>query len=202
MNLIINKITGYWVTKGIITEEDKDIYVYGLDLVLFSVLNLLIITLTAVITGRLFESTLLIAVAVPLQVCGGGYHAKTHLNCFLITYIGWWCAVLLAPNINSITAIGLAIFSVIVVFILAPVANENVPISDRQSSKMKILVRIFAIFFAVTSIILTDIFFNRQIISGLIAVGLAAVAISMLASKLQYHIQKPFTANKTPSTTK
>ena len=198
MNLIINKITGYWVTKGIIAEEDKDIYIYGLDLVLFSVLNLLIITLTAAITGRLFESTLLLAITIPLQMLGGGYHAKTHLNCFLITYIGWWCAILLAPNINSVTAICLALFSVIVVFILAPVANENVPISDRQSNKMKILVRIFTIIFALTSIILTNIFFNRQIISSLIAVGLAAVALSMLASKLQ----KPFTTNKIPFTTK
>lgn len=193
-NAAVSNIVDTWVDYGVIEEENKDIYIYGLDLVLFSTLNLLAILITAAVTGKLIESILLIIVTVPLQMLGGGFHAKTHLNCFFIMYIGWWCVMWLTPNVNTIAVIGIVACAVITIFRLAPVANENVPISEGQSNKMKVLVRIYAIFFASISILSSDMFWGIQMISSYVAMGLGVIALSMLANKLQQQLRVRFTA--------
>ena len=182
---IIDRAVCGWADGGVIAEEDKDIYVYGLGLVLFSALNLLAIFITAAITGKVLESLLLVSVTIPLQMLGGGYHARTHLNCFLIMYVGWWIVMWLAPLISFFVSIAVVTSSVTVVFWLAPVANENVPMSEGQRKKMKGIVRIFAVIIAAAAIILSEAFFGTQIIGGLITAGLGSVAISMLANKIR-----------------
>jgi len=189
---LINKVVNYWVIEGIIAETDEDIYAYGLDLLLFSAVNLIVILITALITGKLLESLLLIAVTIPLQMFGGSYHAKSHLNCFLIMYIGWWLAIGIAPNLDHMSAIFIAVCSLVLILCLAPVSHKNVPISSGQSKKMKVLVRIFTITFVVISVLLSDIFLGMQFFSNFIAVGLGAIALSMLAAKVKCSLLTPF----------
>ena len=193
-NAAVSKIVDSWVDYGVIEEENKDIYIYGLDLVLFSTLNLLVILSTAAVTGNLIESILLIIVTVPLQMLGGGFHAKTHLNCFLIMYIGWWCVMWLTPNVSTIALIGIVACAVIIIFRLAPVANKNVPMSEGQSNKMKALVRMCAVLFGLISILSSDMFWGIQMISNYVAMGLGVIALSMLANKLQQQLRVRFTA--------
>lgn len=99
---LIGKIVGYWVAEGIVPEDDRDIYEYGLESVLFPLVNTAAIIATAVPVGMLPESLVLIAALIPLQCLGGGYHATTHLRCFLITYMNWLAAMLALPYISMI----------------------------------------------------------------------------------------------------
>ena len=189
-NSTINKAVNSWVNDGIIAEKDMDIYIYGLDLLVFSAINLIIIFVTAIITGRLIESIILLAVTIPLQVLGGGYHAKTHLNCFCIMYVGWWLIMWLAPNINFTMTVGILAMSAMLIFWLAPIPNVNAPISHIQSSKMKRYVRAFSIVFIIAALLSSDIFFGIQPINNFITIGIGTVAASMLAGKLRNYMDK------------
>jgi accessory gene regulator B len=85
---LIKRITRRWSIAGIIEQADEDIYEYGLELLISTILNMAVILGSAAIIGKLPQSLALLIVIIPLQSFGGGYHAKTHLRCFLIMYIG------------------------------------------------------------------------------------------------------------------
>jgi accessory gene regulator B len=91
---------------------------------------------------KIAESLTLLAVILPLQSFGGGYHAKTHLRCFLIMLIGWWAVIIILPFISPAAAIVMTCAGVLIVYKLAPIAHENVKMSNRQRFKMRKIVRI------------------------------------------------------------
>lgn len=188
LSAIVKKIIRYWADKEIINEDDSDIYEYGLELILSSVFNIVVVIVTSVLTNRLIESIVLLLVLIPLQSCGGGYHAKTHLRCFLIMYIGWWPAMWLIPQVTLLSAIVISGMSLVTIFLLAPISHENVPISQKQRLKMKVLVRCFSVvaaFIGIASI------WNKEIndnIGKAIIIGIGLVALSMFAARLK----KPF----------
>lgn len=181
---IIKKIVGYWVDNEIIDDFDRDIYEYGFELILSSVINIAVVIITSIFVNRLFESIALLTVIIPMQSCGGGYHAKTHLRCFLIMYIGWWPVIWIIPYITLLTAIPIACVSLVIIFVLAPVPHENVPMSEKQFHKMKVLVRYFSVGVAIIGIATSWTMSDNNIGNSMI-IGMGVVALSMLVAKLR-----------------
>jgi accessory gene regulator B len=192
---IIKKIVDYWVYLGIIKDTERDVYEYGLELVLSSAVNITVVIVTALFTKKLPESIALLAVIIPLQSFGGGYHAKTHLRCFLIMFIGWWVVIPIIPFITLSMGILIACISLVTIFILAPVRHVNVPISDEQFHKMKLLVRCFSIGTAVIGIAVSLLVVGSNIGSSMI-IGMGAVALSILVSKFNSEYQELIGVNK------
>ena len=95
--MLISKIVNQWCEAGIISRTEIEVYEYGLDLLLYTSINIVTILFSAAIIGKLKESFVLLAVVLPLQSFCGGYHANTHFRCFLIMYIGWIIAIFTAP---------------------------------------------------------------------------------------------------------
>jgi accessory gene regulator B len=184
MSAIIKTITKRWSEAGIIDQSDEDICEYGLELLLHTILNIAAVSITAALLGKLTESLAMLTVILPLQSSGGGYHAKTHLRCFLIMYIGWWVvAYLVLPFVTIAAAIVVSFAALPVVFKLAPVPHENVPMSDAQRLKMKKFARLTAAAGVAASITLTTLVSAR--IGSAMSVALGVVAFSMLAALLK-----------------
>ena len=181
----IKRIVEYWVSVKIIDDSDKDIYEYGLELLLFSVINIAVIMITAIFINRIIESVALLALVIPLQSFGGGYHAKTHLRCFLIMYIGWWLIMNLITYMTILTILVISIISLIAIFYLAPVSNENVPLSNKQRLKMRKLARFAAVVALITIIVMSLIITRYENISSVLAIGLGATALSMIVERLK-----------------
>jgi len=181
MTSLIIRITRRWSRAGVIEKADEDIYEYGLELLIFTIINLAAILVSSAFTGKFLESLALLAVILPLQSFGGGFHAKTHLRCFLIMYIGWWSVIFILPLITTTVSIIMASAAVIIVFALAPVANENVKMSARQRRKMRLLVRIVAATGALVSAFFIYGLYKR--IGIAMSMGLGITGLSMLIAR-------------------
>ena len=180
MTALIKKITDRWSKTGVIEKEDEDIYEYGLELLLHTILNLAVILVSAVLVGKLPESLAMLAVIMPLQSYGGGYHAETHLRCFLIMYIGWWVVIFILPFVASVAAAIMACASVFIVYWLAPVPHMNVKMSAGQRLKMRKFVRLTVVIGTITSGVLTWGVSER--IGIAMSMGLGVIALSMSAA--------------------
>jgi accessory gene regulator B len=181
MTILIKNIVTRWTTAGVIDKSDEDIYTYGLDLILFSILNLIVILITAAIFGRLLESVILMIAIIPIQAFGGGYHAATHFRCFLIMYIGWWAVMFILPFVSPSIATVLNCLAVTLVLRIAPVSHVNVPMSDARKLKMRTYVRGMVFAIAIMSSVLIWIpFINDNGIGIVLAVGIGIAAFSML----------------------
>ena len=180
---IIQKTVSYWISEKLISDYDRDIYEYGFELILSSVINIVVILISGILVGRLPESIVLLLIVIPLQSCGGGYHAKTHLRCFLIMYIGWCAVIKILPYVNELAVLCIAIASLSVIFALAPIIHENVTMSAERFRKMKMFVRRIAVSDVIIGICLSWITKGKHNIGYSIIIGVGVVSLSMFAAE-------------------
>ncbi len=81
------KIGDDLVRSNVIEAEDAEIYIYGINQILVSVLNVLSALIIGLILGTFFEVVVFMAAYIPLRIFAGGYHAKTPLRCYIFSVI-------------------------------------------------------------------------------------------------------------------
>lgn len=81
-------LTNKLIQKGHITEEDRDIYEYGLDIMIYTIWSTAVLLLIGLLLREFIPAAILVFGFYTFQTTGGGYHAKTHLRCFLTMVIG------------------------------------------------------------------------------------------------------------------
>lgn len=88
MRQIACRLTEYFIQKGVIPSDERDVYEYGFDITLYTLLSTLGLLAIGVILRQLVNTAVLIAIFYTCQSFGGGYHAPTHLRCFLSMCVG------------------------------------------------------------------------------------------------------------------
>lgn len=140
--LVLN-IADFFMSRNIITDNNKDMCVYGLSLIIAGVINILVILFAGAVTGNLMLAILFLMVLIPLRMFTGGYHANTHIGCnivflgvFLLSVSVLKYLVDNGLDIYSWMAVSLGIF---VVSKFAPMENSNKILSEAQKAKYKII---------------------------------------------------------------
>lgn len=88
MSKIISSFTNRLIHKGHIPEEDREIYIYGFDITLYTIWSTSILLLTGLVLRQFTAAVVLVFGFYTFQTTGGGYHADTHLKCLLTMFIG------------------------------------------------------------------------------------------------------------------
>lgn len=81
-------IVAYLERNNAIRPEDREVCVYGCDIALYTFLSTVGLLLIGAGFDRFFEAVILVAIYYLNQTMGGGYHATTHLRCFLTMAVG------------------------------------------------------------------------------------------------------------------
>jgi len=185
------KITSSFITREIIKAEDQEIYAYSFEILLATLLNFLCLCLLALITGTVWETAFYLLSFLPLRQFVGGYHAKNHLRCFfiLVTVYGAFLLLLffLPTYLYGVVVLPAMIVSLAVVFVFAPVADENKPLSLHEVSVFKRNSRIAIIIYSMI-IGLLFVFPIMQVYSLSLSLGALSVALSLVASVLKQQI--------------
>lgn len=91
----MNRIAEYFIAllekRGVIRAESRAVYVYGLSQMIYTAVSTLALLLIGLLAGRPLQTALLIALFYTNQTHGGGYHADTHMRCFLTMAAGLLC---------------------------------------------------------------------------------------------------------------
>lgn len=146
---LANNITESLVKKAVVTEENKEIYVFGFEAIIATVINFVIILVLGASFGLLLEAVIYLLAFSILRVYCGGYHAKTHLSCIL-TFVFLFGIVMtiiaLTPsNLYSIISVTLGICCVLIVFVLAPIEHENRRFQGNEYKQFRLISRIIAV---------------------------------------------------------
>lgn len=131
---ISQKISSLFVTKKIIEANQVHIFAYGFEVLLSSFAGILALVLVSLLHSQPFLWIPYILGFVPLRLCGGGYHAKTHLSCLLFFTILYGVTVTFLQVIPSNTQIYLfsVITNLLILLLFAPVAARNKPLKEEQ----------------------------------------------------------------------
>jgi len=127
---------------SVISIEDKDIYYYGLQLIVSTIIKGMGLMIIAILFDKAIEALIFIGAFGILRINAGGFHLDTYFKCFVVTS----ASMMLCIWIGSITPLQLVpyiiacalVITVLLVFRYAPVDNPNRPLSAREHRKFRI----------------------------------------------------------------
>lgn len=88
-------IADFFIRQKVVPEEQREVYEYGFELSISSVIGILIVLAIGLVSGRFWESVVFYIAFCFTRLFTGGFHAPNHLLC-KVTLGGVQLAVLLA----------------------------------------------------------------------------------------------------------
>lgn len=180
------RMASFFVCQKIIEKNDEEVYEYGLQLLLSTVLNAVIALLLATVSGTIIQCLFYLSVFVVMRKSAGGFHAKTHLGCCCILVAILCCFIAfikIAPsNVYIVVSAISLIISVVTILFFAPLEHENKPLNNEDKVRLrKISIVYMLIIFCL--VILFGMFNLRKIMVSM-ALGIATSSGSVLAAKI------------------
>ncbi len=128
MRQLAESIVRYLEKRQVISPspDEREIYVYGFDIAIYTLVSTLGLILIGFLIGYPIEVLVMISLFYVNQTLGGGFHASSHLSCFLVMCAGLIVFVILlfAPLPKVFSAI-LGICSLAVLFSHPLILHKN-----------------------------------------------------------------------------
>ncbi len=127
--------------KNIIDEEEADIYQYGFESILSTILGFIITLLIGVILKMVIMSIIYYGIFVAVRQMTGGYHADSYLKCnitfSLVTLfvLGMTKLICISQTYSLPIHSLIFIISAICIWRFAPVENPNKPLTPKQKGR-------------------------------------------------------------------
>lgn len=151
------QIASFFCANNIIGKEDAPIYAYGIELILATIVNTLVVFLIGILIGRFAETAIFLVTFAILRSFTGGYHASTHFKCLLVFIASFLFNMsilwILPSNGILLFSILASFMGLLFIFLFAPVEHANKPFADKEKQKYKSKSRFIAI--ALTAITIT-----------------------------------------------
>lgn len=182
---MINTIFNWLCAMNILTvknEDEKEVYLYALDIVVYTFINATVILIASLFVGCFWQSVLFLLLFSLFQTKGGGFHASSHIGCIISTFVTWVLYVLmikLIPSSFSTWTLCITVACVILLFFIGPTEHPNAPKTQNQYKKHK---KQFYILFALISIIQCLLCFTLPNIFVLIAYIIILYFISVVTA--------------------
>lgn len=134
-------ITDLLIRENIVKISEKEIYEYGVELLISTLVNLFIIILIGVLSGQIIECIIFFCVFCLMRFLCGGFHAESYLKCTLL-FTSILLSVLLINhmlyNISYHYWIIMYLFSAFIIGFLSPIDNPNKLLTNEEKHKFKI----------------------------------------------------------------
>lgn len=148
-----DNITNYFYNNDIISEEDKEIYVYGLEIIISSLIGMLLIIGIGICLNKIVYSIIFLSTFVPIRMYTGGYHANSYIQCnltFVSIYLVTLGIIMIVPsNYIGITSTVMILMTIYIIFKYAPIDNEHkrLTIEEKKKHKKVALIILFIYYF-------------------------------------------------------
>lgn len=145
LHKLAEDISFYLIINKIIDIEDRDIYIYGLELLISTLFTSISILILGFFTGEWVSGVAYLSVYIFLKSYTGGYHAKHYYECYIYSILVFIVLIIIKNitllNCQPIIGLFSLFFSTIIVFKFAPVVNKNNPKTKEEIAKNKKIAR-------------------------------------------------------------
>lgn len=181
MNQVATKIVARMKMANLISENDSEAYIYGVQILLEKIISYCIIFSIALILNRLLEILLFVISFSLIRKYSGGIHCKRFETCLIASVTVSISGVVLYPLFeqNFLLYQGGVIMSIIIVVIIGAINNPNIDWSICEYRKAKRLSRLTVIL-EVSVLLLLMMLHLPLNIRFCISYGIVICALSML----------------------
>lgn len=176
------KMTEYFLRRGIITEDSREIYAYGFELILSTTLNFALTVVLAILYGRPLDAPIYLVSTFPLRTFGGGWHAGTHFLCSLmhacaftaVSWLSFW-----SYTYMSLWAVIAVVFIAFVIILArAPSEHPDNPLTEDARVKSRRHCIVYALILCAGIVVAGALGYAHT--ATLVSVGAFSAAATML----------------------
>lgn len=129
-------LTEKLLSNGTISDEDKDLYIYGLFMLFSHLMFFIIACIFGLILGCIFESIIFYIAFQFIRRYAGGYHAKTETRCEIMSALSILCCIVIIKcskmyDINIVLLSTSLVFAVLI-FTFCPLDTPEKPLTDKE----------------------------------------------------------------------
>lgn len=186
MKQLTDKLILTLISRNIIKEEDKEIYIYGFNQTLFMMLNFITILIIGLLFNMLMETMIFMITYIPIRIYAGGYHARTQVKCYIFSVfmlISALYIIKLQLISNKLTIILLSVISSIIILYLAPIEDINKPLDKKEIETYK--KRTINNLIIILVLLIISLIFKRIDISYYIYISLMYNLIMLIIGKVK-----------------
>lgn len=192
INKLSTCLTEKLLSNGTISEEDKDLYIYGLFMLISHLMFFIIACVFGLILGCVFESIVFYIAFQFIRRYAGGYHASTETICEILSTLSILACIVvirLSKTYDIQTAILIiSTVSVVCIFAFCPLDTPEKPLSKKEFKYFR-KVSWLILIVIVTAIVVSYIFkFDIVIIPC--CLSLILESILLVAGKIKRVSQK------------
>ncbi|PHV71666.1 hypothetical protein CS063_03645 [Sporanaerobium hydrogeniformans] len=126
------------VRNRLISEEDREVYIYGIELLLTGLVTTLFLIFLGIIFNQLAFTLLFMLIMVTVRGYSGGYHANSYNRCFLVTSLGCLVGIVLSMRLQVALKLGASlVFLIIALVVLGYVGSINSFKNPKTLEEMK-----------------------------------------------------------------
>lgn len=177
------KTAELFVKNGLVAKEEKNVYEYGMELLISMLFSTLMVFVIGFVAGLFAETLSLLIPFYCIRVYAGGYHAENYRNCFLSFCCGFVIVLLAAKELIAHHAeAGLMILealAVLLIWELAPVEDHSRPLDLEERRIYQRKARMMTLIYCIISELmyfLWGIEYAVYISAAVTAVGLVLIA--------------------------
>lgn len=126
----------FFVKRGVIEKEDKDVYIYGSELLISEIICTLLVIGISLCTGEFIETLIYLFSYMSIRVYAGGYHASSYSNCitiFNLCYVGVMYVMKIIQLLGLLKILELITFgAIMIIWKLAPVEDLRKPLDEEE----------------------------------------------------------------------
>jgi len=131
------RLCEYFYKKSGKENYNLNIAIYGCELLISSGVTVLLLLTMAGAMNHFIDTIIFLLFYCPLRQYSGGYHASNYRNCtlcFCIIYFGILC---IPDNISISFLLIISGIASVILYILAPVEDQNKPLSEKEEIYLK-----------------------------------------------------------------
>lgn len=189
---ISRSVVNLYIRKGAVTEEYRDAYQYGVELILSTILDDLLVLGIGFLIHRWIESILFLAIISTVRIYTGGYHANSYLGCTVATVCNYLVCVLLQYLTGQLFwAIPFGVFGLFALAVIikwAPVEHENRPLEEGEYPKYRRLAIGLSVSLTMAALILAVIGVSQAVF---VEIVLFMIAVNILIALILKGEKKP-----------
>lgn len=141
MTKIAAKISSFLCARGVVEEEEKEIYTYGYEIILENIGKTILLLIAGGIVHKFVATCIFVVGFVSLRSSCGGYHAKKAWQCDILTVLLWGIVICATPVVRMIVSeqrvflLLIVLVSELIIIHYAPVEHKNNRLTKEKREK-------------------------------------------------------------------
>lgn len=186
MSGIAEWLTDYVIHKGVIKEEERNMYEYGFRITLEMSICLIISSIIAGILGMLIEGIIFFIIFIPLRSYAGGLHLDRYCACLCLSCLTFSVILLISKylSVNPLITFGGLLLLEFTVWRMYPVENVNRSVDCEENIYFKKRLKKYLVVDLLIAV--GCLAFNKEKFLLLCMLTFSMVVVTMLIGKYKY----------------